>query len=255
MLLTHDSQNITRSTVVERSCTLDGGTECILTLVRVLEDTKEHVDEVDEDISNKHSLPEIPWVAHLSEEIEKEHSSSISVDDTVDTLERAEEAYTTGGVTVRWGSSKFPDWDVTINCSVREINFAKWNINAGTEGAEHGSIIRFGVGSNTNSDERDKNGCQDGKVGEPSETLESTNLSKDHTKKSDNEEADNEAQSVAMFSVLANGDLRYFASFTENKHGYQHDHLEGLENVDQMSHSGAKDTEKCLSKIAERVTV
>jgi hypothetical protein len=197
-------------------------------LVRVLEDTKEHVDEVDENICNQHSLPEIPWVAHLSEEIEEKHGSAIRVDDAVDSLERAKEAHTTRSVTVRRRSSEFSDRDVAIDCSVREVNFTKGNVCSGAERAEHSRVIGFGVGSNTDSDERNQDGCQDREVGEPSKTLQSADLSENHAQEGDDEKANNEAESVTMFSTLANGNLRSFASFTENKHGHQHDHLKRL---------------------------
>jgi hypothetical protein len=34
--------------------------------------TKEDVDEADEHLGNEHSLPEIPWVTHLSQEGDEE---------------------------------------------------------------------------------------------------------------------------------------------------------------------------------------
>lgn len=204
-----------------------------MALVRVLEDTKEHVDEVDENVSDEHSLPEVPWVAHLSEKIEEEHSASVRVDDAVDSLERAEEAGASRLISVGRCASEGLDWDVAVLSSIWEVDLSKRHLDCGTVGAEHGCIVGLGVGGNTDGDEGYQDSSKNGEVGEPSEALESANLSKDHAQKSNDEQTDDEADTVAVdsyaiWSFLANGDLGNLASFTENQDGDQHDHLDRL---------------------------
>ncbi len=51
----------------------------ILTVVAVDEGTEEDVDNADEGLCGEHSLPEIPWVTHLSQESDEEKSTTVRV--------------------------------------------------------------------------------------------------------------------------------------------------------------------------------
>jgi hypothetical protein len=251
---TNDGQNVTSSLVIVWVDTLDGGVVSVLALVRVLEQSEEHVNDIDEDISADHALPEVPRVTHLGQKVEEEHGSTVSVDDGIDTLVSTKETSATRCVSVRRSASESPDRNGAFNCAVGEVQVTVWSAST-AEGAEHSRIVRARGGTDTDSHKGNDDGRPDGEVGKPSETLKCTNLAKDHTEDGDDEEADDEAKSIAMHTVFANGNLGYRSTKTENKHGHQHEHLETLQNVDNMSHFLTEDTEEGLSKITERVPV
>ena len=73
-----------------------------LALVRVHEESEEHVDDVDEDVGAEEPFPEIPGVAHLGEEGDEEHGAAVGVDGLVETVEGADEAGPAGCHAVRW---------------------------------------------------------------------------------------------------------------------------------------------------------
>ena len=60
-------------------------------MVAISKDTEEHVAHVDEDVGAEKSLPEIPGMAHLSEERKEEHGSSVTVDRLVETIQGTDE--------------------------------------------------------------------------------------------------------------------------------------------------------------------
>jgi len=62
---------------VIRGEALHHGVEGILSLVRVDKNTEEEVDDIDEDVGAEDTLPEIPGVAHLSQEGDEKHSTAI----------------------------------------------------------------------------------------------------------------------------------------------------------------------------------
>ena len=53
---------------------------------------KEDVDSCDEGLRAEHSLPEIPWVAHLSQESDEEKSTAPGVDHIIDPVELSSES-------------------------------------------------------------------------------------------------------------------------------------------------------------------
>jgi hypothetical protein len=120
-LHTYDGKNITSSLIIVWVDTLDGGIISVLALVGVLEETEKHVDEIDKYIGAEHALPEVPGVAHLGQEIEEKHGSTISVDDGIDTLISTEETGATRCVAVRWSASESPDWNGAFNCTVGKV--------------------------------------------------------------------------------------------------------------------------------------
>jgi hypothetical protein len=233
---------------------LDGNVISVLALVGILEESKEHVDEIDEDIGAEHALPEVPGVAHLGQEVEEEHGSTVSVDDGIDTLVSTEETGATRCVSVRWSASELHNGNGAFNCTVGKVRVTKWKTRL-AKGAEHSVIIRLGGGSHTDSHKGSDDGRPNREVGKPSKTLKRSNLAKNHTEESKNEEADNEAEPIAMYTVLANRNLGYRSTITEDKYSHQHEHLETLQNIDKMSYFLTEDTEEGLSKIAERVAV
>ncbi len=234
---------------------MDGGVVGVLPLIGVLEETEKHVDEIDEDISAEHALPEIPRVAHLREEVEEEHGSTVGVDDGVDTLVSAEETSSTRCESVRWGASKSSDGNSTRSCAVGEVSVTIWSTGT-AEGAQHGCIVGSSLsGTHTNSHEGTDDGCPNREVGKPPKSLKCTNLAEDHTEDGDDEETDDEANTVAVDTVLTDRHLGHRSSKTEDEHSHQHEHLETLQNVDEMSHFLTIDAEEGLSKIAKRVTV
>jgi hypothetical protein len=251
---TDDRQNVTSSLVIVWVDGLDGSVVGVLALVGVLEKTKEHVDQIDEDIGAKHALPEIPRVAHLGEEVEEEHSSTVGIDDGVDTLVSAEETGSTRRESIRWSASKCLDRDVAFHRAVGEVPVTVCGASA-SKRAEHGCIVGLRSGAHTNSHEGGNNGRPDREVGKPSKTLEGTNLAQDHAEDGDNQEADDKAYSIAIHTVLANGNLGYRSTKTEDKHSDKHEHLQTLQNIDHMPHFLAENTEEGLSEIAEREAV
>jgi hypothetical protein len=253
-LHTYDGQNITSSLIIVWVDTLDGGVISVLALVGVLEETEEHVDEIDKYIGAEHALPEVPGVTHLGQEVEEKHGPTVSVDDGIDTLVSTEETGATRCVSVRWSASESPDRNGAFNCTVGKVRVTICKTRL-AEGAEHSSIIRLRGGSHTDGHKGSDDGRPDRKVGKPSKTLKRSNLAKNHTEDGDDEEADNEAKPIAIRTVLANRNLGYRSTKTEDKHSHQHKHLETLQNIDNMSHFLTEDTEEGLSKIAERVAV
>ena len=51
----------------------------ILAIVTVDKGTEEDIDNADEGLCGQHSLPEIPWVTHLSKESDEEKSTTVGV--------------------------------------------------------------------------------------------------------------------------------------------------------------------------------
>lgn len=251
---TNDRQDVAGSLIVVWVDTLDGSVVGVLALVGVLEQSEEHVGDIDEDISAEHALPEIPWVAHLGQEVEEEHGTTVGVDDGVDTLVSTEEPGATRSVTVWWTASELPDRNGAFNCTIGEVCVTIWSTST-AEGAKHSRVIWAGGGAHTDGHEADDDSRPDREVGKPSEPLKRTNLAEDHTEDSDDEEADNEAKSVAVRTVLANRYLGYGSTKTQDEHSDQHEHLETLKDVDKMPHLLTEDAKECLAEIAERVAV
>ena len=233
---------------------MDGGVVSVLALVGVLKKSEEHVDQIDEDIGADHTLPEVPRVTHLGQEIEEEHGSTISVDDGIDTLVSAEETGATRSESVGRRACERLDRNVAFHCPVGKVLVAICSPSS-TEGAKHGRIVRARGSTHSDSHKGSDDGRPDREIGKPSETLKRANLAKHHTEDGDDEEADNEAEPIAMSIVLSKRDLRYRSTKTEDKHSHQHEHLERLQNVDKMSHFGTEDTEEGLPKITEWVAV
>lgn len=71
----------------------------ILTLIAVDKDAEEHVNNVDKDLGADQAFPEVPWMAHLRQEVKEQHCSSVRVDGLVQTVERGNKAYATAGHT------------------------------------------------------------------------------------------------------------------------------------------------------------
>ena len=220
---TNNGQNVTSSLVVVWVDTLNGGVVCVLALLRVLEETEEHIDEVDENIGAQHALPEIPRVAHLSEKVEEEHGSSVGVDDGVDTLVSAEETSSSRCVSIRGSTSKGPDGNVAFHCAVGEIEVTIC-CTCTAERTEHGSVVGVRVACHADSHQGSDDSGPHGEIGKPSETLKRSNLAEDHTQNGNDEKAYNEANTVAIDTILADRDLGYGATKTEDKHGDQHEH-------------------------------
>jgi hypothetical protein len=118
---TYDGQNISISLIIVWVDTLDGGVISVLAWVGVLEESEEHVDDIDEYIGAEHALPEVPRVAHLGQEVEEEHGSTVSVDDDIATLVSTEETGATRGESVRWSASEGPDQNSTCYCTVGKV--------------------------------------------------------------------------------------------------------------------------------------
>ena len=85
--------------------------------------------------------------------------------------------------------------------------------------------------------------------------MKRADLAEDHTHNGDDEQADDEAKPIAIGTTLTDRHLGYRSTKTENKHSHQHEHLETLQNIDNMSHFLTEDTEEGLAKVAERVAV
>ena len=233
---------------------MDRGVVGVLALVGVLEESEKHVDEINENIGADHALPEVPRVAHLSQEVEEEHRSTVSVDDRIDTLERTEETGATRREPVRRSVGERPGRNRASNCPIREVRVTKWSTGT-AERAQHNCIIRARSGTDADSHEGSDYGGPDREVGKPSEALQRPNLAKDHAQNGDDEQTDDEAHPIAIDPVLPNRDLRDRSTETEDQHSHQHEHLETLQNIDQMSHFGTEDAEEGLSKVAEWVAV
>jgi hypothetical protein len=78
----------------------------VLALEGVLEDSEEHVGNIDKYIGAEHTLPEVPRITHLGHEIKEEHGSTISIDNSIETLISARETNATRGIASWWTTSK-----------------------------------------------------------------------------------------------------------------------------------------------------
>lgn len=76
----------------------------------VNESAEEDVDNADEGLCAEHALPEVPGVAHLSEESDEEESTTVGVDHGVDAVELAGEAGGLLHVCIRGWAGKGLDW-------------------------------------------------------------------------------------------------------------------------------------------------
>ena len=226
----------------------------VLALEGVLEESEEHVGAIDENIGAEHAFPEVPRITHLGEEVEEQHGSTISVDDGIETLVSTEETGATRGKSVRWSASELPDRNRAFNGTVGKVRVTIWSSSTTVRG-EHSRIIRARVSTHADSDKGTRDGRPDGQVGQPAEPLQRTNLANDHTEDGKDQEADDEAKAIAMYIGIAKGNLGDRSAVTEDQDSHQHDHLETLQNVDQMSQFGTEDTEEGLAEIAEWVTV
>lgn len=233
---------------------MDVGAEGVLALVRILEDAEKHVNKVDEEVCDNHALPEVPRITHLGHKVEENHGSTIGVNDSVDALVGTEESSATRCVSVSRTPSKCSNRLMAGRGVVGEVRVSEGSAVA-TECTLHCWIIGCRSSAHSNRDDGYNDSCPNGKVGQPSKSLKSTNLTQNHTEDGDYEEADDKTHSVSIFTVFPYGNLRDRSSKTEDKHGYQHEHLKTLQNVDQVSHRLAIDAEECLSKVTERVAV
>jgi hypothetical protein len=224
-LHTYDGQNIASSLVIIRIDTLDSGVVSVLSLVRVLEEPKEHVDEIDEDISAKHALPEIPRVAHLSQEVEEKHGSSISVDNGIDTLISAEETSATRSITIGGRASECHNRNMAFNCPVGKVRITIWSSST-AERAKHGGEIGGGGGTNTDGHETRNDSRPNTNIRQPPKPLQRPNLSQYHPHNSNNEQANNKAKPIAIGAILADGDLGDGATEREDEDCDQHEHLQ-----------------------------
>jgi len=121
---------------------------------------------------------------------------------------------------------------MTLNRPIRKVHLSKRHGGSSSKRAKHSGIIRLTGSRNTNSEETRQHGSQDREVSEPAESLQCADLAEDHAEEGDDEQADDEAETVAVLAVAANGDLGGFAALGEDEDGDEHDHLEGLEDVD-----------------------
>ena len=186
--LTYDSQNITCRSIIERSCTLDCWCECILTLIRILDNTEHNVYHIYKDVCDNHALPialvlvqavrrygmywpEVPWITHFCEKIEKQHGPTVRIYDIVDPLEGSQEANTARRISIRWSASKGPDRNMAGHSTIGEVYFSKRHSCSGTIRPEHSRVIRLGCSRNTDGNQRYSNSSQNRKVGEPAEAL------------------------------------------------------------------------------------
>jgi len=82
----------------------------VLAVVSIDESAEEDVHDADERLCGQHSLPEIPRVAHLSEESNEEEGTAIGVDERVDAVELAGETICLLHVGVRGWAGEGSDW-------------------------------------------------------------------------------------------------------------------------------------------------
>ena len=91
-----------------------------------MEESEEHVDDIDEYIGAEHPLPEVPRIAHLGQEIEEEHGSTVRVDNGVDTLVSTEEPSPTRCIAVRGSATKRLDRNRAVGITGGEIRVTVW---------------------------------------------------------------------------------------------------------------------------------
>ena len=121
-------------------------------MVRVLEDTVEHVGDVDENVGTEHALPEVPRVAHLGHDVEENHGSTVRVDDVVDTLVSTEESFTTRGKSSSGAASELFDGLGACSISAREVLESKGS-TASTITAKHSCIVGLSDSAYANGNE------------------------------------------------------------------------------------------------------
>ena len=227
----------------------------VLALVRVLENTIEHVGKIDENICANHALPKVPRVAHLGHEVEKDHSSTISVDNVVDALVSTKEPATTRGKSSRGAATELSDGLGACSITARKVRVSKWTSPGCTIIAKHSHIVRRSDSAYTNCNKCSSHGSPDREVRQPAETLKRADLTHKHTEDSKDKQADDIAKAVPMNAVVANGDLGDGSTITKDKDSNQHEHLKTLQNVDNVSCCRAEDAEEGLSEIAEWVAI
>ncbi len=75
------------------------------------------------------------------------------------------------------------------------------------------------------------------------------------TKHSKDKQTDDEAKAISIHSVFADGNLRNRSAKTKDKYSNQHEHLQALKNIDDMSRCLTVDSEESLTKISQRVAI
>ena len=221
-------EDVTSLQCSQRGNALVGRIDGILTLESINVDAEEEVDNIDEGVSYDESLPEVPGLAHFGHELAEKHGSTVRID----CLHEADDLTAERNVGGRSSISHDGWWrrpDVGAICG-------------------HGSIVvrdrvRDGCDGNDHNDDVDP----DGSVCDPTKTLESTNLPKEHTKNCPDDTADD----VADVAV----DLVKTLSVTDDNNTNVEEQLDGLQNVECMASVGAVDAESDVSVGLQRVSM
>lgn len=128
------------------------------------ESTEEDVDNADEGLGAKHTLPEIPRMAHLSKEGDEQKSTSIAVYHLVDSVELTSEASSLLLVLIRRRAGKCPDGLNVVDAS----------------GVENSRVVDGKVGAGNHDDDERDDIEPDRQVGEPTDALQRADAAKDH---------------------------------------------------------------------------
>jgi len=147
-----------------------------------------------------HSMPfqKSHGVAHLGEEIEEQHDTSIRVDNGINPLISAQKASTTRSISRRWRSCKFAHRLGTVDGAVRKISSSE-GYPSTAKRAKHDSVIWMCLESTVNgSQQAAADSRPDREIGKLAEALESADLAEGHAAESEDEHADDVTETVAV---------------------------------------------------------
>lgn len=199
--------------------------------VAVDKGTEEDVDDTDEGLGAQHSLPEIPWVAHLSEESNKENSTTIGVNHVVDAVELTSKAIGLLLVRIWWGTNECLDGLNDVDERRLDDDF----------------VVRSPVGNCDHDHDEADNVQPHRRISQPTQALQRSDHSQNHTDHHEDDHAGDEAD--ALVGQLSNG-----LSTCKNQHGHSHELLERLGDVDEVTGFLAVYTEEGIAVRQERVS-
>lgn len=184
----------------------------VLSEMAVDKGTEEDVDDADEGLGAQHSLPEIPWVTHLSEESNEEKGTTVGVNHGVDTVELTGKAIGLLLVRIWWGTSECLD-------GLNDVDERRLGDDL---------VVRSPVGNCDHDHDEADNVQPHRRISQPTQALQRSDHSQNHTDHHEDDHAGDEADALA--GQLSNG-----LSTCKNQHGHSHELLERLGDVDEVT--------------------
>jgi hypothetical protein len=193
--------------------------------VTTYESAEENVGEANESLCAENTLPEVPWVAHLSHEGNEKQSTAVCVHHAVDSVELRSETGNGLLVLVWWWASEGVD-------RIRSLDESR---------GKYGFVVDSIVGRGVHDDDEVDNVHPHGQMADPAEMLQLAHEAGSDTDKHDDKNDDNVAN-------LLLGNLVEKCGVSENDDGDTEELLQRLGDVDEVTTPWAEDSQEGVTE-------